>query len=307
MRVLITGATGMVGRNLSEHKELRKHQLLTPRRDELDLFCFEETKKYLSSHKIEMVINCAGKVGGIHANIKEPVAFLVHNLDINRNLILASRDSGVKKFLNLGSSCMYPRDQLGALSEEMILSSELEPTNEGYALAKIMAQRLCAYIAKENPEFQYKTLIPSNLYGKYDHFDPESSHLIPAVIKKIHEAKQKNAMTVEIWGDGTARREFMYAEDLAECIFECVENFAQVPELMNVGLGKDYSINEYYEVAAKVMGYQGTFKHDLSKPVGMKRKLVSTKRAQSFGWQSHYSLEEGLERSYKYFLTLEGN
>lgn len=305
MRVLITGASGMVGQNLANHEGLKSFELLTPERAELDLFNFEAIKKYLAAKKPDLIVHCAGKVGGIQANIREPVAFLVQNIDINRNLILAARESGIKKFLNLGSSCMYPRDHMDALKEEQVLKGELEPTNEGYAIAKIMAQRLCEYISREDSSFQYKTLIPCNLYGRYDHFDPAQSHLIPAVIKKLHDAKIKNEKTVEIWGDGTARREFMYSEDLADCVWECLRRFEEVPALMNVGLGHDYSINDYYSVAAKVMGYQGTFKHDLSKPTGMKRKLVDVSLVTKFGWKSRYSLEEGLKRSYEYFLTIK--
>lgn len=307
MKILITGSSGMVGQNLANHEGLSKFNLLTPKRSELDLFNYDQVKKYLTNQKPDLIINCAGKVGGIQANIREPVGFLVSNLDINRNLILCARDTGVKRFLNLGSSCMYPRDRMDPLREEQILSGELEPTNEGYALAKIISQRLCDYITREDSTCQYKTLIPCNLYGRYDHFDPTQSHLIPAVIKKIHHAKTKGESSVEIWGDGTARREFMYAEDLSDCIYECVKRFDDVPQLMNVGLGVDYSITDYYTVAAKVLDFRGSFIYDTTKPVGMKRKLVDITRVSKFGWKSRFSLEEGLKRSYEYFLTLKGN
>ncbi len=165
---------------------------------------------------------------------------MVENIDIGRNVILASRDAGVKKVLNLSSSCMYPRNAANPLTEDLILKGELEPTNEGYALAKIFAMRLCEYIQKEDSSFQYKTLISCNLFGRFDKFDPRHSHLIPAIIHKIHLAKVNNENTVEIWGDGNARREFMYAGDLADAIFKAITSFDMLPSLMNVGLGGDY-------------------------------------------------------------------
>lgn len=304
MKILITGANGMVGRNLREHSEISKHHLLVPSRTELDLNDKGAVEEYVASEKPVLVIHAAGRVGGIQANLKNPVAFLVENIDINRNLIGACHRVGVKRLLNLGSSCMYPRNAANPLQESLVLQGELEPTNEGYALAKIMAQRLCSYIMKEDPSFQYKTFIPSNLYGRFDHFDLANSHLIPAVILKLHEAKKAGQNAVEIWGDGEARREFMYAGELADAIAMAIGNFDAMPALMNIGTGVDYSVNEYYAAAADVLGYTGKFEHDLSKPVGMKRKLVDTTVATKWGWQSKLSLREGLEKTYGYYLSL---
>jgi GDP-L-fucose synthase len=197
---------------------------------------------------------------------------------------------------------MYPRDAVNSLTEDLILKGELEPTNEGYALAKIFAMRLCQYIQKEDNSFQYKTLIPCNLFGRFDKFDPKHSHLIPAIIHKVHLAKANQENTVEIWGDGTARREFMYADELAAAVLKGVSAFEVLPSLMNIGLGIDYSINEYYEAVAKVIGWNGKFVHDLSKPVGMKQKLVSTKLQDSWGWKSTTSLEEGIQKTYDFYL-----
>ena len=305
MKILVTGSTGMVGQNILEHESFLKHELITPARKELNLFSYDNVFSYIQNNKPDLIIHCAGRVGGIQANIKHPVEFLVENIDLNRNVILAAKNAGVKKLINVGSSCMYPRNSEEALEEEKILQGELEPTNEGYAIAKIMAQRLCSYIRRESPEFIYKTLIPCNLYGRHDKFAPEHSHLVPAVIRKLHEAKVKGDKVVDIWGDGTARREFMYSGDLVDCMYKALSDLETMPEVMNVGLGIDYSVNEYYENCAKVVGYQGEFKHDLSKPVGMKRKLTSVAKANAWGWKNKTSLVEGLEKTYQYFLNLE--
>jgi GDP-L-fucose synthase len=305
MKVLVTGSTGMVGQNILEHDGFLKHELVTPSRKELNLFSYENVHMFIQKHKPDMIIHCAGRVGGIQANIKHPVDFLVENIDLNRNVILAAKNAGIKKLINVGSSCMYPRNSDDALTEEKILQGELEPTNEGYAIAKIMAQRLCSYIRRESPELVYKTLIPCNLYGRFDKFAPEHSHLVPAVIRKLHEAKLSGDKVVDIWGDGTARREFMYSGDLVDCMYKAVHDLETMPEVMNVGLGIDYSVNEYYENCALVVGYKGQFKHDLSKPVGMKRKLTSVVKANTWGWKNKTTLIEGLEKTYQYFLNLE--
>ncbi|WP_413578496.1 GDP-L-fucose synthase family protein [Bdellovibrio sp. HCB290] len=304
MKILITGATGMVGKNLIEHPVIAQNEILKPTRSEMDLSSKEQVETYLDTHRPDFVIHAAGRVGGIQANIKNPVAFLVDNVDINRNLIGACYKLGIKKMINLGTSCMYPRNAPNPLSEGMVLQGELEPTNEGYAIAKIMAQRLCHYIMKEDQSFHFKTMIPCNLYGRYDHFDPQNSHMIPAVIRKIHEALVNGCAEVEIWGSGEARREFMYAGDLADCVSKGLVNFETLPGVMNVGLGVDYSVNEYYQAVAEVVGYKGKFIHDLSKPVGMKQKLVSTKLAESWGWRSKVSLHSGIEKTLSYYLNL---
>ncbi len=292
----------MVGRNVLDHPQINKFDVLAPSRNTLNLLDFNAVQTYLHQKKPDMVIHCAGKVGGIQANIREPVGFLLDNLDMGRNMVWASHFNGIKRFINLGSSCMYPRNHDKPLREEQVLKGELEPTNEGYALAKVVTARLCEYIMREDPSFQYKTLIPCNLYGRYDKFDSDHSHLIPAIIHKIYQAKQIGKQTVEIWGDGSARREFMYAGDLADAIVYAIKNFGHVPDCMNIGLGYDYTINEYYQAAADVMNYTGTFVHDISKPTGMSRKLVSIERQQIWGWSAHHELRDGIEKTYNYYL-----
>jgi GDP-L-fucose synthase len=301
-RVLLTGGRGMVGHNILEHPMAEQYSFISPTSSELDLRDYINVKTFLNEVSPEFVIHTAGRVGGIQANIESPVDFLVENIDIGRNVILASRDAGVKKLLNLSSSCMYPRNATSPLTEDLILTGELEPTNEGYALAKIFAMRLCEYIQNEDDSFQYKTFIPCNLFGRFDKFDPKHSHLIPAIIHKVHLAKTNHENTVEIWGDGTARREFMYVGDLADAVMKGISNFVALPSRMNVGLGVDYSINEYYQVAARVIGWKGKFIHDLSKPVGMRQKLVSTSLQEKWGWKSMTSLEDGIQKTYEFYL-----
>lgn len=302
LRVLLTGGGGMVGRNLLEHAAIGEFDVLAPRSSELDLRDFSAVQSYMQKNQPDMVIHAAGKVGGIQANMREPVRFLMDNLDMGRNIVWASHQAGVKRLINLGSSCMYPRNHSEPLVEELVLKGELEPTNEGYALAKVVTARLCDYIMREDERFQYKTLIPCNIFGRFDKFDPAHSHLVPAIIHKVHQAKQRGQETVEIWGDGTARREFMFAGDLADAMLRAITNFDTLPAYMNVGLGHDHTINDYYQAAADVLGYTGGFVHDLSKPVGMARKLVSVERQQTWGWSARHDLRDGIEKTYSYYL-----
>jgi GDP-L-fucose synthase len=307
MRVLITGSSGMVGKNILEHPEISSYEILKPTSSELNLLGYSEVKDYLEKYKPDLIIHAAGRVGGIQANIKEPVSFLLDNLDMGRNVVGAAREVGIKKLINLGSSCMYPKDATNPLKEEYILQGMLEPTNEGYALAKITTARLCEYISKEDSNFQYKTLVPCNLYGRWDKFDPHHSHMIPAVIRKIHDAKFNGESEVEIWGDGTARREFMYAGDLADCIIKTINSFETLPSMLNVGLGYDFTINEYYKTIAEIVGYKGNFVHDLTKPVGMKQKVEDVSKLKDWGWSAKVDLKEGIANTYKFYLGLGEN
>lgn len=300
-KILITGSNGMVGRNIVEFEKSKNYILLTPNSSDLNLLDRKSVDEYIKLNNPDIVIHCAGIVGGIQANMANPVKFLVDNTQMGLNIIMASQEAGIKRFINMSSSCMYPREAINPLGEELILKGELEPTNEGYALAKITATRLCEYINREDEEYQYKTVIPCNLYGKYDKFDPKHSHMLPAVIKKIHEAKEANVDS-DIWGSGEARREFMYAEDLADFIYYALENFEKMPQNINVGLGHDYTINEYYEAIAKIIGFKGKFIHDLTKPIGMKQKLIDDSKLKEFGWSYKTSLEDGIKKIYEYYL-----
>ncbi len=301
-KVYITGSEGMVGSNIID-MATDNYELITPKLEYLNLLNYNDVDKFIAKEKPDLIIHCAGIVGGIQSNIANPVKYLVENTELGKNLILAAKNNNIEKIINLGSSCMYPKDAKNPLKEDLILKGELESTNEGYAIAKVFALKLCDYIHREDNSFQYKTIIPCNQYGKWDKFAPNHSHMLPAVIKKTHKAKVDNLSEVEIWGDGEARREFMFANDLADFVWYAIKNFNTMPELMNVGLGYDYTINEYYQTIAEVVGFKGKFVHDLSKPVGMKQKLVDTTKQKVFGWQAKHTLKEGIKITYDYFLN----
>lgn len=300
--VLLTGGGGMVGRNILEHADSAHWNFVAPTSRRLNLAHFDATRRFFDEHRPDAIVHCAGLVGGIQANMAHPVDFLVTNVDLARNVLLAARSAGVTRVLNLASSCMYPRHGANPLVEDSILTGELEPTNEGYALAKIYSTRLCQYLNREDPALHYKTIIPCNIYGPHDKFDPTRSHLIPAIIHKVYSAKAGGHPQVEIWGDGTARREFMYAGDLAHGVLRALTRFEDLPDVINFGLGQDYSINEYYEAAAQVIGWNGTFVHDTSKPVGMKQKQVDVSRQRAWGWMPSTSLQAGIEATYAHYL-----
>lgn len=302
MKLFITGGSGMVGQNLQEHATCSDYEIIAPTSSQLNLLSQEDVMSFLELERPDIVIHCAGIVGGIQANIANPVKFFSDNMLMALNVINGARKSGVRKLLNLGSSCMYPRNALNPLKEEVVLTGELEPTNEGYALAKISAARLCDYISKEDSHFIYKTIIPCNLYGRHDKFGAHNSHMIPAVISKIDAAVNESLTEIDIWGDGLARREFMFAGDLADFIYYAIPKFEELPNLLNVGLGHDYSINEYYEAVATALDFEGRFIHDLSKPVGMQQKLVDTQKLHAFGWQAKTRLKDGLIKTYKFYL-----
>lgn len=291
----------MVGRNILEHSQSNQHLFVAPTSKELDLLDRDAVRASLSQEMPDLIIHSAGLVGGIQANIANPVDFLVKNTDMGLNVISSAASVGIQNLINLGSSCMYPREANNPLSESLILQGELEPTNEGYALAKIVATRLCEYITREDSAKNYKTLIPCNLYGRHDKYGKTNSHLIPAVIQKIHEAKMAGHETVSIWGDGAARREFMNAADLADFIYFAIDRLDQLPQNLNVGLGHDYSITDYYHAVASVVGFSGSFEYDLSKPVGMKQKLVDVNNLHSLGWSHEISLIDGITEAYEYY------
>ena len=301
-KILITGASGMVGRNLLEHYKSENYSILNPNRKEMNLLNFQEIDDYLLKNKPDLIIHAAARVGGIQANINNPVLFLCDNADMGRNLLLSAKNQNIKKIINLSSSCVYPKNMEVPLEEDTILSGFLEPTNEGYAIGKIFTQKLCSYINKENADFSYKTLIPCNLFGKYDNFDLETGHLLTNIINKIHYAKLNKLNEVTIWGDGSVKREFMYVNDLIDCIYYSIENFSQMPEIMNVGVGKDYSVLDYYNIIAKSFKWKGSFDFDMTKPVGQKQKLVSLKKLNNFGWESKISLQNAIDETINYYL-----
>lgn len=301
MKIFLTGGSGMVGLNILEHSESNKHVFIAPTSKELNLLDRGAVKEWLSREMPDLIIHAGGLVGGIEANIQNPVDFLLKNTDMGLNVISSAASVGIKNLINLGSSCMYPREASNPLNEKLILHGELEPTNEGYALAKIVAARLCEYIVREDSTKNYKTLIPCNLYGRHDKFGKTNSHLIPAAIQKIHEAKVAGSPTVTIWGDGSARREFMNAADLAELIYFLIDRLERIPQNLNIGLGYDYSIADYYSAVASVIGFDGSFEYDLKKPVGMRQKLVDISQLESLGWSYKIQLIDGIIQAYEFY------
>jgi len=301
MKIFLTGGTGMVGRNILEQPESNQHLFVAPTSKQLNLLDRDAVRASLSQEMPDLIIHSAGLVGGIQANIANPVDFLLKNTDMGLNVISSAASLGIKNLINLGSSCMYPREASNPLDESMILQGELEPTNEGYALAKIVSAKLCEYIVREDSTKNYKTLIPCNLYGRHDKYGKANSHLIPAVIRKVHEAKLAGDDTVTIWGDGSARREFMNATDLASFIYCVMNRLERAPQNLNVGLGHDYSIVEYYRAVASVVGFEGNFVYDLSKPVGMRQKLVDIRQLKKFGWEAKTNLIDGINKAYDFY------
>lgn len=299
MNVLLTGGRGLVGSNVREYnykgKGAKKHNILFPTRDEMDLLDKESVAKFFENNDIDCVIHAAGAVGGIHTNMNNLAGFMHDNMVMGMNIISTAHFYGVKKFINMGTSCMYPKDAESPISEDKILTGALESTNEGYAIAKSALAKFCEYLGGN-----YKTIIPCNLYGKYDKFHPDHSHMLPAAIRKLHLAKESGEKVV-IWGDGTARREFMYGEDVADFVWYCVENIDKMPQNINLGLGYDYSIQELYEAAAKVVGYDAGFEYDTTKPVGVMKKQTDVTRLRDFGWEHKVSLEDGIKQTYEFF------
>jgi len=296
MKILLTGGTGMVGSNIREYNDISRHVILSPSSWDLDLTDQESVGRFFDEHDdIDCVIHAAGKVGGIHANMNNRAEFLRDNTIMGFNLINCAQFHGIDKFINLATSCMYPMDAVSPISEDKIFDGKMHPTNEGYAVAKSAVAKYCEYVGGN-----YKTIIPCNIYGKYDKFDPEKSHMVPAAIQKIHKAKMTGEK-VCIWGDGTAQREFMYAKDVADFIFYFLENIDDMPQYINLGLPNDHTINEYYEAVADVIGYKDGFEHNLDMPVGVKRKKTDTTKISELGWKHKYSLIDGIKETYEYY------
>jgi len=293
----------MVGKNIQDALSKMDVETIAPPRMELDLMNKGDVLKFLRNCEPDVVVHCAGLVGGIQANIESPYDFALQNITIGSNLVDACLDTGTSKLINLGSSCMYPRDSSNPLKEEMILTGSLEPTNEGYGIAKIAILRLCKY-ANAQYGTNFKTLIPCNLFGYYDNFDLMAAHLIPGVLHRLHLSALNSSPSVEIWGDGSARREFMFAGDLADFVCSAVSLYDDLPEEMNVGVGTDYSVKEYYEMIAGVVGYEGSFEYDLSKPQGMSQKLVDISRQSELGWSPPTPIDEAIAETYQHFLEV---
>ena len=299
--IFLTGGSGMVGRNIIKNFNGSDWEINAPDSLTLDLSDRSATFKYIKKLKPDIIIHAAGMVGGIEANMNNHALFLMSNLLLGQNVISAAKEINIKYILNISSSCIYPKDNNSSISENMLLNGYLEPTNEGYAMAKIAILKLCEYFSEENIGLEYKTIVPCNLYGRYDNFNPSTSHMLPSAICKIHKAILDKKDNVIIWGDGKAKREYMYAGDLADFILFALDNFDKIPSLLNVGSGKDRTINEYYNIVARVLGYKGKFTNNTTKPVGMKRKLLSIDKQVNIGWLPRTNLRQGIELAYNFY------
>lgn len=299
-KIYVAGHRGLVGSALVRRlRELGFSNLMTRTSEELDLRDQRAVDAFFALEKPEYVFLAAARVGGILANATQPAQFLYDNLAIATHMIHASHVHGVKKLLNLGSSCIYPRLAPQPLREESLLTGPLEETNRAYAVAKIAAIELCdSYRAQYGCDFL--SAMPTNLYGPGDNFDLQSSHVLPALLRKTVEAKESGAHAVEIWGSGAPRREFLYVDDLAEACLFLMERFSQ-PGPINVGTGRDISIRELALLIQEVVGYRGEMSFDASKPDGTPRKLLDVSRLQAAGWQARTGLREGIEKSYAWY------
>jgi GDP-L-fucose synthase len=303
VRVLLTGSAGMLGRSFREAWEAERpgDTLVALTRDDVDLRDPRATLDVLRFTAPDVVVHTAAKVGGIAAKLAHPTTYLLDNLRIDSSVIGAAIELGVPELLNIGSAAVYPEQYERPYVESDLLTGQLEPANEGYALAKIASTKLCAYAARELG-LHYRVAVPSNLYGPHDHFASPGAHLVAAALDKVHRAHVAGAPSVSVWGDGTARREFTYAVDLAEWLTGQVGRLSQWPELLNLGCGTDHSVREYYEAAQQVVGYEGTFTFDTSKPSGVPRRLIDSSAAQSLGWDAPTSLADGMAAAYAAYL-----
>ena len=300
--IYVAGHRGMVGSAVV--RKLRAEgfaNLITRTRSEVDLRDPGAVRAFYEEAKPAIVVVAAAKVGGIVANNEKPAEFLLENLQIQNNLISNAHESGARKLLFLGSSCIYPKFAPQPIREDSLLTGALEPTNEPYALAKIAGIKLCQAYAREHGR-NFISAMPTNLYGPNDNFDLHTSHVLPALIRKVHIAKQGGAATVPIWGTGTPRREFLHADDLADACFFLLQNYDS-PEIVNIGCGEDVTIRELAETVCDVVGFGGELEFDTGKPDGTPRKLLDMAKLFGMGWRPRIPLREGIRGAYEWFLA----
>jgi GDP-L-fucose synthase len=305
-KIYIAGHRGLVGSAL-----LRKLQnagytnLVTRTSSELDLRRQDDVESYFEKEHPGYVFLAAARVGGIFANSTYKAEFIYDNIMIAANVIHASYKFGVKKLLNLGSSCIYPKFAPQPMKEEQLLTGLLEPTNEPYAIAKISAIKLCKYY-NEQYGTNFISAMPTNIYGPNDNFDLETSHVLPALIRKFHEAKVSHQPSVTLWGTGKPYRDFLYMDDLADaCLFLMTKyDYKDIGEFINIGTGKDMTITELAELVKRVVVYEGDIRHDLTKPDGTPRKLLDVSRLRSLGWNAKTDIEEGIRKTYEFFVDV---
>ncbi len=299
-KIYIAGHRGLVGSAIVRKLKAEGYnRLLLKTRNELDLLRQDQVERFFREEQPEYVFLAAAKVGGIHANNTYPAQFLYENMMIEANIIHAAYQSGVRKLLFLGSSCIYPKMAPQPLKEEYLLTGALEPTNEAYAVAKIAGMKLAEFYSKQYG-VNFISAMPTNLYGPGDNYDLNNSHVLPALIRKFHEARETGAPFVEIWGTGKPRREFLYVDDLADACFFLMQNYNEIP-FVNVGMGEDIAIGELALLVREIVGFEGELKYDTGKPDGTPRKLLDVSRLSSLGWQAKTSLREGIAKTYEHY------
>jgi len=299
-RVFVAGHRGMAGSAIVRRLEAEGCEILTAPKSELDLLDQHATRAWFERNQPDAVFVAAAKVGGILANDNFPADFLYENLMIEANVIDAAYRNSVEKLLFLGSSCIYPKMAEQPMTEELLLTGALEPTNEWYAIAKIAGIKLCQAYRKQH-HCDFISAMPTNLYGEGDNFSLTSSHVLPALIRKVHEAKMKEAKSIEIWGTGTPRREFLHVDDLADACTFLMTHYSDALHV-NVGFGSDIAILDLAVLVCEVVGYAGSIKHDLSKPDGTPQKLLDSSRLEQLGWRPSIGLCDGIGATYKWYL-----
>lgn len=301
-KIMVAGSNGMVGRAIVRALRTQEYNsIFEAARPVVDFTYQGETDRYFERTRPEYVFVAAAKVGGIWANKTHKADFLLQNLKIQNNIIESAYQWGVKKLLFLGSSCIYPKNATQPITEDQLLTGHLEPTNDAYAIAKIAGIKLCQAL-REQEGFNAISVMPCNLYGPYDNFDLESSHVLPALIAKFHKAKDNNEPYVECWGDGTPLREFLYVDDLARACLVCMESYNH-PEIINIGSGRDLSIADLTNKVAQVIGYKGEIIWNKSYPNGTPRKVLEVSKIKALGWEPKVGLLNGIDRTYQWYLN----
>jgi GDP-L-fucose synthase len=302
VKIYVAGHRGLVGSAITRAVESgSEHEWFGRTRQELDLLDRKAVFQFVAEQKPEAVVIAAAKVGGIHANNTYPVEFLSENLQIETNLIDACHAAGIERVLFLGSSCIYPKLAPQPIKEEYLLTGALEPTNEAYALAKISGLKLVESYRREYDR-KWISAMPTNMYGPGDNFDPQNAHVLPALIRRFHEAKVSGAASVTCWGTGTPMREFLHADDLAAACLHLLENY-DGDVALNVGTGQDVTIKELTELIADVIGFEGEILWDDTKPNGTPRKLLDVSKIKALGWEPKIGLREGIQSTYQWYLA----
>lgn len=303
-KIYIAGHNGMVGSACWRKLELKGYtNLLGKSSSELDLTVKNDVFDFINKHKPDVIINAAAKVGGIVANSENKLSFMLDNISIQNNLLEAALDNNIPNFVFLGSSCIYPKHATQPMNENALLTGLLEPTNEGYALAKITGVKAIEFL-RERQDINYYSLMPTNLYGENDNFDLKTSHVIPGLIAKMHQAKLENKSSVKLWGDGSPMREFMHVDDLAEAIIFSL-NTKLSDTLYNVGSGQEVTIKELANTIAQVTGFSGNVLWDIEKPNGTPRKLMDSTKFLNLGYKPQVDLFEGIKKTYEFYKTIE--